>query len=83
MRPQDIEKIANSVVGAFGRPVRASAGCAGASDPQSFQCTGDAYDCSQGYVCGGEGSFTCDQGFVCSGDFSCEGSWDCMGIYQT
>jgi hypothetical protein len=82
MRPQDIEKIANSVVGAFGRPVRASAGCAGVSDPQTFSCS-QTYDCSGGYACGGQGVFTCVAvGFQCDGNFVCESNWDCMGTYQ-
>ena len=82
MRPQDIEKIANSVVGAFGRPVRASAGCSGVSDPQAYSCSGDPYDCSPNYVCGGQGSFSCDaEGFDCANNFTCSSNWDCMGEY--
>ena len=80
MRPQDIEKIANSVVGVFGRPIRASAGCSGVSDPQTFDC-GDTYDCSVTYVCGGQGTFTCDESFVCGGTFRCDSNWDCIGAY--
>ena len=81
MRPQDIEKIANSVVGVFGRPIRASAGCAGVSDPQAFDCS--EYDCSVTYICGGQGTFSCGTNFGCVGDFTCDSNFDCTGGYVT
>ena len=82
MRPQDIEKIANSVVGVFGRPIRASAGCAGVSDPQTFDCS-ETYDCSVTYICGGQGTFSCGTNFGCGGDFTCDSNFDCTEGYVT
>ncbi len=75
MKPQDIEKIADSVIGAFARPTQASAGCAGISDPTAFNCPveqGD-FSCLDNYDCGGAGAFKCGMTlFTCEGgDFSC------------
>ncbi|MBN1672737.1 MAG: hypothetical protein JXR37_16965 [Kiritimatiellae bacterium] len=78
MRPQDIEKIANSVMRALGRPTQASAGCQGISDPQAFDCPAqqEMYECgpTAAYECGGAGQFVCMAGqlFTCAAQFSCE-----------
>ena len=78
MRPQDIEKIANSVMGAFSRPTRASAGCTGVSDPQEFECI-EYYNCQSDYECGGVATFRCAvEGFACQEFFCQTGPFDCV-----
>ena len=77
MRPQDIEQIANRVIGALGTPVQASAGCSGVSDPQPYTCgelrfVDNSYGCECTYECGGAGSFDCVEYFVCNDTFTCE-----------
>jgi len=84
MRPQDIETIANAVMQRFSRPTPASAGCAGISDPQPFDCA-EPYACNA-YTCGGGGPFACDTGGFTCVDFSCPAltaGFSCVGGYAT
>ena len=82
MRPQDIERVANSVMGSLGRPTRASAGCGGVSSPDTYGCD-TSYSCQvTTYECGGAGVFACTmEGFDCPSMFDCPGpdmfSCDC------
>ena len=85
MRPQDIEKIANSVVGAFSRPSRASAGCGDFSSTQEYDCSTGYYCQSEGgYECGGQALFDCVQEvFSCVSAFNCPSSFNCSASYTT
>lgn len=83
MRPQDIERIADSVMGAFIRPTRASAGCGDVSSTQSFSCPD--FGCGFGepsYECGGAADFKCT-GFGCSPTalFGCDDLFSCSAGY--
>ena len=84
MRPQDIEKIANSVVGAFSQPSRASAGCGAISSTQEYDCSTGYYCQSEaGYECGGQASFDCTmESFSCVDGFNCPSSFDCTSAYS-
>ncbi len=83
MRPQDIERIANSVMGAFTGPSQASAGCGSFSSTQEFTCsTGYFCQLAQGYNCGGQALFEClTEGFGCIENFECPTSFSCPSNY--
>jgi hypothetical protein len=84
MRPQDIEKIANSVVGAFTGPTQASAGCGAISSAESYECA-TGFTCGLvGYECGGQATFSCapTATFTCL-SFNCPSSFDCTSAYGT
>ena len=79
MRPQDIDKIANLVVGSLsGAPGAGLLGCGAVSsgqaydplcnDPSIFVCTP-----VESFECGGEARFSCCAGFECTTDFYCPG----------
>ncbi len=77
MRPQDIERIAGNVAGAFtGSAGQAGAGCGSFSNPQAFTCS-DGYSCAASYECGDQGNFncppnefSCGSGFFCATDYT-------------
>ena len=82
MRPQDIDKIANLVVGSLsGVPGAGLLGCGSVTSGQDFDiviCTDPTapfFFCDDGgsYECGGEARFLCCAGFVCETDFVCPG----------
>ena len=77
MRPQDIEKLANSVVAALSAPVRATAACGCLSDSQGFTCPSGiaAFSCTSSYACGGASPFECYCSFSCDARFSCSGTY--------
>ncbi len=77
MRPQDIEKIAQGVVGAFSRAGEGSikGGCGAFSNPEAYTCID--FGCSANYECGEAGNFTCvaanfscTEGFFCASDYT-------------
>lgn len=78
MRPQDIERIAGNVAGAFtGASGQVGAGCGAFSNPQAFSC--EDYGCESGYECGDQGNFSCSQdafscvsGFFCATDYTAD-----------
>jgi len=77
MRPQDIEKIARSVVGGFTQAGEETikAGCGAFSNPEAFSCAD--YWCSTGnYECGEMGNFTCT-----TANFSCPDGFFCAADY--
>ncbi|MEA1926590.1 MAG: hypothetical protein U9N73_00160 [Candidatus Auribacterota bacterium] len=76
MRPQDIEKIARGVVGAFNQAGEGSikAGCGAFSNPEAYNC--DAFGCTANYECGEAGNFTCS-----SNEFSCPEGFFCASDY--
>ena len=76
MRPQDIEKIANSVVSAFSKPSAASAGCGSMSNEDAFSCS-PSFNCqpSGAYECGGAAAFVCSNIFA--GDPECDTAFSC------
>lgn len=77
MRPQDIEKIAGNVAGAFtGSSGQVGAGCTGFSDQTAFSC--DDYECEVSYECGGLGNFDCSPD-----EFSCVSGFFCATDYTT
>jgi hypothetical protein len=84
MRPQDIEKLANSVMGAVAQPTRASAGCGSVSSTQEFSCTQTDYTCgpTASYACGGPAAFTCPGTYDCVLDFTCPDLFSCSGFYS-
>jgi hypothetical protein len=71
MRPQDVEKIAESVVASFSQePGRESgAGCGNFSVP-AYTCP-DSFACDKDYYCGGQAEFGCSQLFTCPQGFFC------------
>ena len=78
MKPQDIDKIANLVVGSLsGAPGAGLLGCGSvtsAVDYDAAQCVGEQlFACTDGYECGGMADFTCCQGFECLAEFDCPG----------
>jgi len=79
MRPQDIEKIAQGVVGVFRRTGEGSikAGCGAFSNPQAYKCNDfDDFDCSANYECGEMGNFTCAANeFICAEGFFCAANY--------
>jgi hypothetical protein len=78
MRPQDIEKIAQNVAGAFtGSGSTPRAGCGAFSNPEGYSCY-EEYNCSAGYECGDLGNFSC-----AAGDFGCLSGFFCATDYST
>ncbi len=72
MKPQDIARIANSVVGSVGIARDAGLlGCGAISSPVQFD-TG-ILSCLPNYQCGGAGLFTCCEDFACASAFACPG----------
>ncbi len=71
MRPQEIEKIAASVAGAFTAAGGLRAGCGAFSSQTRFDCSGTGYECSGNYECGGLAEFQCSDRFTCSTGFFC------------
>jgi len=84
MRPQDIEKIANSVVGSFSGTASVSAGCGSASSTVEYMCDGFDFACQSTYECGGAGNFTCGTTFPfdCVEIFGCASAFDCPVIFN-
>ena len=79
MKAQDIDKIANLVVGSLsGAPGAGLLGCGAVSsgqtydplcnDPAIFVCTPQ-----EAYACGGQARFSCCAGFECPTVFDCPG----------
>lgn len=83
MRPKDIERIADSVVGAFGKPTRASAGCGDVSSTDLFECVDFGCGFAGAYECGGAGDFICFA-FTCElvGGFECATAFTCEAMVQ-
>lgn len=81
MRPQDIDKVANLVVGSLaGASGAGILGCGAISSAQDYDPSRDCvetpfyYTCETGqYECGGQGNFDCCDGFTCDNDFYCPG----------
>lgn len=82
MRPQDVDKIANLVVGSLtGTPGFGLLGCGAISSGQNYElneCTDPNAPflvCDDGgtYECGGQGNFLCCAGFTCTTTFTCPG----------
>jgi len=76
MRPQDIEKIAQGVVGVFSRAGEGSikAGCGAFSNPQAYEC--NDFGCGANYDCGEMGNFTCAANeFICAEGFFCAANY--------
>ena len=77
MNLQDIDKIANLVVGSLsGSPGAGLLGCGAVSSTQSYDplCERpDIFNCAEGYECGGLADFTCCDAFECL-DFYCPGT---------
>jgi len=78
MKPQEIEKIAQSVTGAFTQAgdTTVKAGCGGLSDPQMYECVD--FGCSANYECGDAGPFNCF-----GNDFFCTATFDCPSSYSS
>ncbi len=71
MRPQDIEKIAQGVAGAFSSAGAAPrAGCGAFSNPVEYDCQ-QSFGCSSNYECGDMGNFSCLTEFTCPEAFFC------------
>jgi len=89
MKPQDIEKIANVVVGAMaGARDAGLLGCGSLSSTQSYSAAPDEI-CTPLYYCGGRGAFSCSSGFTCEGfscpppePFTCGGTFTCEPLLQ-
>ena len=79
MKPQDIDKIANLVVGSLsGVPGAGLLGCGAISSGQTYDplCNNpDIFVCTPtaSYECGGAARFSCCAGFECTSDFYCPG----------
>ena len=82
MRPQDIDKIANIVVGSLSGSAAGAGllGCGSVSSTQDYElneCEDPAdpfFACNDsGFQCGGLGLFTCCVGFDCLTRFVCPG----------
>jgi hypothetical protein len=76
MRPQDIEKIEQGVVGAFSQAGEGSikAGCGAFSNPQAYECAD--FSCIANYECGEMGNFSC-----AAAEFSCTEGFFCASNY--
>ncbi|NLS78256.1 MAG: hypothetical protein GXY76_13450 [Chloroflexi bacterium] len=70
MKPQDIDKIANVVVGSLAGASGAGVlGCGSISNTQDYDplCTANApFQCVGAYECGWQGMFTCGSSFSCA-----------------
>jgi hypothetical protein len=82
MRPQDIDKVANLVVGSLANAGGIGIlGCGSVTEQQAFnpaqECDVEPFYfvCDEGsdYDCGGLGDFHCCDGFTCTTDFNCPG----------
>lgn len=82
MRPQDVDKIANLVVGSLaGAPGSGLLGCGSVTSAEDYdltECTDPNepfFVCDSGgdYACGGLARFLCCAGFVCDTSFTCPG----------
>ena len=76
MRPQEIEKIAQGVAGAFAQAGQSSvkAGCGAFGNPEACECVN--FGCSANYECGEMGNFTCMEGsFFCQEGFFCASNY--------
>ena len=71
MHPQEIEKIAQGVVGAFspGCDPTVKAGCGAFSNPNAYDCA--LFSCGDDYECGQAAVFTCSEDFTCAQSFFC------------
>ena len=71
MRPQEIEKIAESVVMSFSQDPESQSvtGCGSFSTP-AYNCP-DVFSCESDYQCGGLCEFACSQTFTCTEGFFC------------
>jgi hypothetical protein len=82
MKPQDIDKIANIVVGSLSGSAAGAGllGCGAISSAQDYElneCTDPSdpfFECGvPSFECGGNGIFTCCVGFDCTIGFTCPG----------
>ena len=74
MRPQDIEKIAQNVVGSFSQADSVRAGCGAFSNPEAYTCPD--FGCQSNYECGEAGNFTCSgSNFTCLEGFFCASNY--------
>lgn len=69
MKPADIDRIANAVVGGLAGREAGLLGCGAISSTEAYGCPAE-YACDP-YECGGQGEFSCSNDFVCHTLFDC------------
>jgi len=74
MKAEHVEEIANLVVaGLASGPGAGLLGCGAISSTQPFDCPEPSYECTDGYECGGQATFSCTavDTFTCLSGFAC------------